>query len=175
MAVRYPRSHGTIDSGATTEEKGRGMHHFDGDYAEELVARLAEIPEDAQPRWGDLTRDTLIEHLIWTLRHSMGRSRTVPFVGNRMTRYVARPLILAGVLPLTKRSTLSRALSEQGLPTRESGDLETLHALVEEYLGLVQADELAPAPHPTLGQLGIDGWDRFHVLHFEHHLKQFGT
>jgi hypothetical protein len=151
------------------------MHHFDGDYAEEVVKRLGSIRKDAEPRWGDLRRDSLIEHLIWAMRHSMGRSRTVPFVGNCFTRYVARPLILIGAVPLSKDSRTARSLRRQGLRTQEPGDLETLHALVEEYLGLVQADELQPAPHPTFGRLDIDGWDRFHVLHFEDHLKQFGT
>lgn len=150
------------------------MHHFDGDYAEEVVHRLGNIRQDARPRWGELSRDGLIEHLIWAMRHSMGRSRTIPFVGNCLTRYVARPLILSGALPLARNSRASRILKQQGLRTREPGDLETLHALVEEYLDLVQADEFRPAPHPTLGRLGVDGWDRFHVLHFEHHLKQFG-
>lgn len=150
------------------------MHHFDGDYAEEIVDRLGKIRKDAQPRWGELNRDGMIEHLIWALRHSMGRSRTIPFVGNCFTRYVARPLILAGAMPLSRNSRAFQTLQRQGLQTREPGDLETLHALVEEYLGLVQADELQPAPHPTLGRLDIDEWDRFHVIHFEHHLKQFG-
>lgn len=150
------------------------MHHFDGDYAEEVVQRLGNIRHDARPRWGELNRDSLIEHLIWALRHSMGRSRTIPFVGNCFTRYVARPLILAGALPLSRGGRATRSLRQQGLLTREPGDLETFQALAEEYLDLVQADELQPAPHPTLGRLGVDDWDRFHVLHFEHHLRQFG-
>ena len=150
------------------------MQHFDGDYAEAIIRRLGNIRQDAQPRWGALSRDAMIEHLIWAMRHSMGRSRTVPFVGNGFTRHLVRPLLLAGVLPLSRNSRAARTLQRQGLQTRESGDLETLQAILEEYLGLVQADELQPAPHPTLGRLDIDGWDRFHVLHFEHHLKQFG-
>ena len=151
------------------------MQHFDGDFAEYVVRRIGDIPPDARPRWGDLNRDGLVEHFIWAMRHSMGRSRTIPFVGNCVTRYVARPLVLSGLLPLPKRNGwTARILQQQGLRTREPGDLETLHALVEEYLGLVQADELEPAPHPTLGRLDIDGWDRFHVIHFEHHLNQFG-
>ncbi|MCF6284414.1 MAG: DUF1569 domain-containing protein [Candidatus Hydrogenedentes bacterium] len=150
------------------------MQHFDGDYAENIVQRLGGIRPDARPRWGSLSRDELIEHLIWAMRHSMGRSRRIPFVGNGFTRYLARPLILAGVLPLSRNSRAARSLQRQGLRTQEPGDLETLQAILEEYLGLVQADELKPAPHPTLGHLDIDGWDRFHVLHFEHHLKQFG-
>lgn len=151
------------------------MQHFDGDYVEDVVERLAAIKRDAIPRWGLLRRDTMIEHLIWSLRHSMGRSRTIPFFGNCFTRYVTRPLVLAGAISLPKNMGLPRHLQHQGIVNREPGDLETLQAILEDYLSLVQADELKPAPHPTFGRLDIDGWDRFHVLHFEHHLKQFGT
>ena len=151
------------------------MHHFDGDYVEEVVVRLGRIKRDAVPQWGHLRRDTLIEHLIWSMRHSMGRSRSIPFFGNCFTRYVARPLLLAGAVSIPRNLQLPAHLREQGLMLREPGDLETLQAILEEYLSLVQADELHPAAHPAFGRLGIDGWDRFHVLHFEHHLKQFGT
>lgn len=151
------------------------MHHFDGDYVEEVVERLGTIRRDAVPHWGSLTRDSMIEHLIWSLRHSMGRSRTIPFFGNCMTRYVWRPLIFSGVIALPRNLALPEHLQRQGLVPREPGDLETLQAILEEYLSLVQADELQPAPHPAYGRLGIDGWDRFHVLHFEHHLRQFET
>jgi len=151
------------------------MHHFDGDYVEEVVDRLARIKRDAVPHWGHLRRDSLIEHLIWSMRHSMGRSRTIPCFGNCLSRYVWRPLIFAGALSLPKNMALPPHLAQQGLVSREPGDLETLQAILEEYLTLVQADELHPAPHPAYGRLDIDGWDRFHVLHFEHHLRQFGT
>ena len=151
------------------------MHHFDGDYVEEVVERLGGIKRDAIPRWGLLRRDSMIEHLIWSLRHSMGRSRTIPFFGNCFTRCIKRPLVLAGVLPITAAMHLPEHLRDQGLTAREPGDLETLQAILEEYLTLVQADVLKPAPHPTFGRMDIDGWDRFHVLHFEHHLRQFGT
>lgn len=151
------------------------MHHFDGDYVDEVVYRLGGLRGDVSPRWGRLTRDALIEHLIWSVRHSMGRSRRIPFVGNCFTRYVARPLVLAGAVSLPKNLALPAELRARGIDTREPGDLETLQAILEDYLGLVQADELRPAPHPTFGRLNIDEWDRFHVIHFEHHLRQFGA
>ncbi len=45
---------------------------------------------------------------------------------------------------------------------------------MEEYLAAVETGELRPAPHTLFGDIGIDGWARLHVRHFEHHLKQFG-
>ena len=50
----------------------------------------------------------------------------------------------------------------------------SLAALLDEYLALVQSGELKTGLHPVFGDIGIDGWARVHVLHFEHHCRQFG-
>ncbi len=151
------------------------MGHLDADYVAEVIRRLERIPHDGAPAWGALRKDTLIEHLVWCVSHAMGRSAKVPRAGNRVIAAVMGPLALRGWLPLSWTARLPRSLRTQGIETREPGDLETLHALLEEYLTLVQADELTPAPHPCFGRIGVDGWDRLHVLHFEHHLRQFGV
>jgi hypothetical protein len=151
------------------------MEHLDTDCVERLVARLGRIAPDTAPKWGVLRRDTLIEHLVWVVRHSMGRSKQMPFCGNWFTIHLLGPLSLHGVVPIPKNIRIPRTLREKGVTMREPGDLNTLRGLLEEYLNLVQADELRPAPHPLFGDIGIDGWDRLHVRHFEFHLRQFGV
>ena len=151
------------------------MEHLDTDYVERLVARLERIAPDAVPRWGVLRRDTLMEHLVWVVRHSMGRSTQMPFSGNWLSVHLLGPLFLRGLIPIPKNLKVPRRLAKQGVTLREPGDLDTLRRLLEEYLNLVQADELHPAPHPFFGDVGVDGWDQIHVRHFEHHLLQFGV
>jgi len=147
------------------------MPHLDNDYVEQLLHRLRSIPDDGTPKWGTLRKDTLIEHLVWVVRHSMGRSKQVRFMGNWLTVNIIGPLFVRGLFPDVRNLRFKN--SDKLL--REPGDLETLHALLEEYLGLVQAGELEPGPHPLFGNIGVDGWDRVHVRHFEHHCKQFGV
>jgi len=149
--------------------------HLDTDYVNEFMARLGRIPSDAKPAWGKLDRQGLVEHFIWVVRHSMGRSKTVPYFGNWVSHNIVGPIFLSGWLPFPKNIQFPRWLQETGFNGREPGDEETLHALLEEYLNLVQADELTPGLHPAFGNIGVDGWDRLHVLHFEHHFKQFGV
>jgi oxepin-CoA hydrolase/3-oxo-5,6-dehydrosuberyl-CoA semialdehyde dehydrogenase len=151
------------------------MEHLDTDCVERFIARLGRIAPDAVPRWGVLRRDTLIEHFVWVVRYAMGRSSQVPFSGNWLTVHLVGPLFLRGLLPIPRNLQIPRALRERGVTLREPGDLETLRRLLEEYLNLVQADEFRPAPHPIFGDIGVDGWDRLHVRHFEHHLRQFGV
>lgn len=151
------------------------MRHLDSDFIHEIMERLGRITPEAVPQWGQLRRDTLIEHLIWVVLHSMGRSKRVPFFGNCVTRRIIGPAFLTGIFPIPKNLPLPKALAAQGVVAREPGDLNTLRALLEEYIRLVQADELTPGPHPAFGHVGVDGWDRLHVMHFEHHLRQFGV
>lgn len=149
------------------------MQHFDSDYAECLCARIDTIPPDKTPRWGKLRRAGLIEHFIWSLKHAMGKSTKVPDCSTWFTRTIAKSLLIKGYLPIPRNVTLPEQLESQGIQMSESGDMETLQALMEEYLRRVQDDELVPYPHPFLGKMNIDEWDQFHVLHFEHHLRQF--
>jgi len=151
------------------------MQHFDSDYGAELIERIQRIPEDAVPRWGKMRKNDLIEHLIWVLHHSMGRSTQVPDFGNWFSRTVLKKLALLSIMPIPKNMKLPGQLTDRGIIAQEPGDLETLQAIIEEYLHLVQADELEPAPHPYFGPLTVDEWDIIHVKHFEHHLKQFGV
>ena len=155
------------------------MDHFDSNYAQQLIERIKQIPEDAVPLWGVMKRKELIEHFIWSLQHIMGRSTRVPDFGTWFSRAILKKLIINGIVPIPKNATLPPQLAERGVVAKEPGDLETFHAIVEEYLQLVQADELVPAPHfaqidPFFGPLTIDEWDKLAIKHFEHHLKQLG-
>ncbi len=145
------------------------MRHFDHDYAEEVLERLSSIPPDAKPRWGGLTREQLYAHLTNALRYSMGRSGEPMNHSTWLSRNIIGPLILHGLLRIPKNVRIP------GLGDIPDGSLETLQAVTEDYLNLVQADEFDPFPHVYFGDLGVDDWARLHVAHFEHHLRQFGV
>ena len=127
------------------------MRAFDHDYAEEVIARLARIPENAQPRWGRLTRDQLYAHLTNALRYSMGRSGEPLNKSTWYSRNVIRPLLFLGVLRIPKNVKIP------GLEKIPDGDLETLQAVMDDYLNLVQSDELEPYPHIFFGELDVNG------------------
>ncbi len=149
------------------------MQHFDSDYGAEVIARISRIPDGQRPRWGTLRREDLPGHFIWALRHAMGASDRIPDCSNWRLRVLVKPLVLLGVLPMPRNLHLPQALEDQGIKPIDGGSIETLQAVMDKYLHLVQADELAPAAHPFFGPLDVDGWDRLHVCHFEHHLRQF--
>lgn len=146
------------------------MKHFDQQYAADVIRRLAAIRPESKPQWGRMTRAELIQHLGDSVRYSMGRAGVVQDQSNWLMQYIAGPLILNGIVPLPKNIKRPEA------PMRPAqDDIETLQALLEEYLGLVQAGELEPPRHPVFGNIGVDDWAKMHAVHFEHHLRQFGA
>ncbi len=149
------------------------MRLFDHDFAADVIARLRALEPDAKPAWGTLTPERMVSHLALSVRYSLGQAGVFPDKSNWLLRNVVCPLLLHGMLPMPKNVKLTAPVGvPPDLPM--SDDLETLHALLEEYLDLVQADELAPPRHAFFGDIGVDGWARLHVIHFEHHLRQFG-
>lgn len=148
------------------------LRHFDNDYVREVIDRLASIAPDANPRWGTMTPPDMIMHLLGAVKYSMGRLPLQTGKRQPLIEWIVRPLLLGGWLPMPRNVSVER----QGFQTFTApGDLETLHAVLEEYLGLVQTGEMAPPRHPVFGPLSVDDWARLHFIHFEHHLKQFGV
>ncbi len=148
------------------------MRIFDHDYASEVINRLNRIKPAAKPQWGTMSSAQMIGHLAFWVKYSTGKGDELPFAGNWVTRRIVGPITLTGWLPVPRNLKLERRVAVQNPPP---ADTETLHAVLETYLGLVQSGELTPYRHPLFGDIGVDGWARMHVVHFEHHLKQFGV
>jgi hypothetical protein len=144
--------------------------NFDHDFVDDVLRRLKGLRPGAKPAWGKLTAVGMTGHLIDAVRYSMGKAGGVRDRSNWLFRKVVAPLMLNGVIPIPKNIKADPLPNPSGRT-----DLETLHAVLDEYLALVQAGELNPKPHPAFGAIGVDGWARMHVLHFEHHLRQFGV
>lgn len=147
--------------------------HFDHDFLIEVIDRLQRVKPDAKPLWGTLTPARMIAHLIGAVRYSMGKAGDLPDKSNWFTRRILAPLIMRGFVKIPKN--VKGATPDGPVTTPNQADLETLHAVLEDYLALVQAGEFEPRRHPLFGHVGVDGWDRLHVLHFEHHLRQFNV
>ena len=150
------------------------MRNLDHDYVDEIVSRLRSLDPETRPKWGRMSAREMVGHLAEAVRYSMGRGPELRDCSTWFTRTVLRRLLFWGVVRIPRNVTLPRP--EAPRPAlRARADLETLHALMEEYLAVVQAGELSTPHHPILGNIGVDGWARMHMLHFEHHLRQFGV
>jgi hydroxymethylglutaryl-CoA reductase len=145
------------------------MRVVDHDYVEEVLERLGRIPADAKPAWGTMNGAQVVTHLARTIQFSMGKLGKVEDGSTWFSRNIIGKLLINGILRMPKN------VKVPGQADVAPADLETLHAILEEYIALAQADELVVEPHPFFGPIGVDGWAKLHVVHFEHHMKQFGV
>ena len=53
--------------------------------------------------------------------------------------------------------------------------LEGFAAALERFEAALSRDPGRRAGHPAFGELTLVQWRRLHVLHFDHHLRQFGV
>ena len=148
---------------------------LDHDYINELIERLSSIPEDAKPAWGSMTPPQLMGHLAAVVRLSMGRGPELKSVATFMSRNIMRPLVLSGIVPIPKNLPLPKPVNPDEVFGMEEGDIESFHALLMDYLAKVETGDITPPEHAALGNIGIDGWAKLHVAHFEYHCKQFGV
>ena len=153
------------------------MKMLDRTLAAEIVYKLGQIPADATPRWGKMSRDQLYGHLALVMRHMLAQTPPLPFKGNWKSRHIFRHLILNGIVEIPHNIRLPRPT---GLPKGEelvppTCSLEDFQRALDEYLSAAESGSLPPAMHPFFGLLTVTEWRKFHIAHFKHHLKQFGV
>lgn len=151
------------------------MPKLDRAFAKELVERFGKIPPDAKPKWGKMAPDELVRHLVGTMNYSMGKQEEQHFNGNWFFVNVVGPLAVNGVLPLPKNVVFKKASGEAAPALTDEGDLETLAEAIEEFISQEESGELKTPRHAFFGDIGPEGWSKLHVVHFKHHLKQFGV
>ncbi len=135
---------------------------------------LAELRHDSAARWGDMTPQEMVEHLLWTFELSCGgvdvecstpsrllyRARRFLSDDRRTPHGFRNPLLLAGLPPL-RFATLQEATS-------------ALLAEMDLFLQQAPAHETVRRIHPIFGPLDMEEWSRVHFKHVFHHLEQFG-
>jgi len=146
---------------------------FDARFVEEVVARVASLPENALPRWGRMTRADLVGHLLAALEFTLGEFEAdIPFQAGPWTRKLLKLLILGLNVPM-RRHVVFKDERGGALPLlKREGTLEDLRRALDR----TKETDLRPSgPHPYFGALTSDEWKRLHVKHIAHHLRQFGV
>ena len=148
---------------------------FDERFALEVETALRGLAPDAAPKWGSMTPQDLVEHLLAALRYSLGE---IPFDVPRQTSpwrgRILRWLILDGGVPMP-RNVRFRGYDGDFVPlARVTGGIPELREALLKVARAASGDVPAPASHPYFGPLTLDQWKRFHVRHIGHHLRQFG-
>lgn len=151
------------------------MAKFDRAFIDATAKRLDKLTPESKPLWGKMTCPQMLGHLNMTIIYSMGNLPAIPAKPGWFSKHVIGPLILNGILKLPKNFTPPRpaGMPEPPLPP---GNVQMLKDAMERYLKGLQEGTITKAPvHPGFGDIGPEGWGKMHVVHFDHHLRQFGV
>ncbi len=139
-----------------------------------LPAVVADIGDDTQPRWGGMSAQHIVEHLLWAFQGSMG---TVDAVCNTPETVLNRARRFLYDNRQTPHDVRNPMLGEDPPPLRYATLQEAKTAFVDGLHGYFRYAETHPAAthiHPLFGPLGTEEWERSHFKHCYHHLLQLG-
>jgi hypothetical protein len=150
------------------------MPTFDQEFIETTGKRLENLSPDSAPLWGKMNCAQMMGHLNMTIIYSMGNLPAMPGNPGWMSRNIIGPLILNGILKLPKNFVPPRPEGAPEPPPPPEGNKQMLLDAMERYRLGLEAGTIKAAPHPGFGDIGAEGWAKMHVVHTDHHLRQFG-
>ena len=151
------------------------MPKLDSALAARIIPALQGISADATPLWGKMNRPQMYGHVRATLRYPMGQGPDMPFKGNWKSRWIFRHMILGGIVEIPKGIKLPAPKGAAEPPAPPEATFDELRETIEEFVAKGEAGELQHRMHPFFGMLNNSDWQRFHVAHTKHHMKQFGV
>jgi len=143
---------------------------FDRNFINHSRTLLNSISSDARPVWGSMNRGQMLAHMQTAIRYSLGKETETPNEGGLFGRMVA-PLILSGLIKIPKGQK-GPAMYDTAAP---SATVDELMAELNEFLEALWKPGFTPPAHPYFGDIGAKGWANLHIVHLEHHLRQFGA
>jgi len=147
------------------------MERYTRAFLDDVYQRLDGLAPDTEPKWGRMRPPQLFAHLATAVRYGLGKEPLTPDEGGVFGHHVVAPLILNGLMKLPKNVKAPKMYDTQ-LP---QASLDDFRVEADEFLERYNARSIAPPPHPYFGDVGLEGWCKIHVAHFQHHMRQFGV
>jgi len=147
---------------------------------QQIVERLEKIQPNSMRSWGVMTANEMICHLADSFRMVIGEKPVGPLTEKLLPVSLPVPvlkwLVLDFPLPWPKGVKTRREVDPRrdgAKPTQFAADKRELQRLLERFTR--QPRDFEWHPHPMLGALRDDEWQRWGYLHMDHHLRQFGA
>jgi len=146
------------------------LRAFDRAFVDEAMTEFEALDPDQSPEWGSMRPPQMYAHLAMAVRYGLGKEDLVPDEGNFFVRRILSPILVSGIMKLPKGVAKPKMYDAQA----PQAAVDELRVEIEELLARVEDGSFDPPPHSMLGDLGPAGWCKLHIIHFEHHLRQFG-
>jgi len=141
---------------------------------DEAKAKLNELSSDAKAKWGIMTPQHMLEHLIVTFKMSIGRIQ-LPVISKeedlpRLKQYLMKDSPMRRNVPSPTGKNELQPLRFLSLDAAR----EKLFTEIDAFIDYMEANPDTLANHPYGGPMTAQEWLLFHRKHFKHHMIQFG-
>ena len=141
----------------------------------ELPVLLEGLHSTAEPKWGIMSAQHMVEHLSGVILISNGRFDEPAMYDEE--RLAKNHDFIIKEQNRIKRNTKAPILPEEPLPLRFGSLAEAKEKLLktlDTFFAHFEANPDAKFMHPAFGLLNFEEWTYFHGIHTQYHLDQFG-
>ena len=142
----------------------------------DFFEKLTNLQTDANPLFGKMTAQHMVEHLELIISYSDGTRKAVLLTPQE--KLGAMKDFLMSDKELTQGFRSPFLPQDGSLPDLHYTDIETAKKALQQswnnFESYFAANPGIIEMHPFFGELNYNGWIQFHKKHFTHHFKQFG-
>ena len=145
--------------------------HF---HKKELPVLLEGLHSTAEPKWGIMSAQHMVEHLSGVILISNGRFDAPAMYDEE--RLAKNHDFIIKEQNRIKRNTKAPILPEEPLPLRFGSLAEAKEKLLktlDTFFAHFEANPDAKFMHPAFGLLNFEEWTYFHGIHTQYHLDPF--
>lgn len=137
---------------------------------------LGNLQPGATGKWGRMTGQQMVEHLVFIFGASSGKVKTSLQIPEEFL-----PKAVAFLWSEKEFRENTKApeglIPEEPQPLQYANMPEAITALkreVDYFINYFTTQPGIKVLHPSFGELDYEGWIQLHYKHVTHHLKQFG-
>ncbi|MGN6420535.1 MAG: DinB family protein [Pseudobacter sp.] len=141
---------------------------------QDFVFHLKHLAPDAQPAWGKMNGQQMVEHMAEMLQVASGRQQ-YPAVADKETTEKTYAWLMTDK-PF-RPNTVNPLLPEEPKPTQYNTMQQAIEALQKEldhFFEVFEKDPQLRVLNPVFGNLNFEEQVQLLYKHTQHHLKQFG-
>ena len=149
---------------------------FNENECKELIERIKALASEDRPRFGSMSSNKAICHLIDSLRAAHDLEVSKKFRSSFMSTKLGQWLIVSSPLPWPKgKIKITADLEPVFFSTKPSDDFEQdKQTLIEEIEKFNASKSQEFALSPVFGKLSPEQWSKLQHRHIDHHLSQLG-
>ena len=137
----------------------------------EVIERINKLTSESKAEWGKMNAAQMLSHCHGPIDVAFG---DLNLKANFFMQLLGK---------IFKNKILNSAQFKKDSPTAPAFIRNEVCDFEQSKLGLIKRinkfselgeKAIKTTKHPFFGEMTLNEWDRLHVMHLEHHLKQFG-